>query len=41
MTRNGVAMTLLGFADTNRYSCYRDKMHFASETTEEPPLKLQ
>ena len=41
MTRNWVAMTLLGFADTNRYSCYRDKMRFVSETAEEPLLKLQ
>ena len=41
MTRSRVAMTLLGFADTDRYSCYRDKMHFVSETAEELPLKLQ
>ena len=34
-------MTLLGFADTNRYSWYRDKIHFVSETAEEPPVKLQ
>jgi hypothetical protein len=41
MTSGPGCLDLLGFADTNPCSGYRDKMHFAPETAEIFGLKPQ